>query len=269
MNELIKTFKSSEVELEYMLTEKNNAEMIMFVHGAGMNLRQFVDQHEYFSDQFNVLSVSLRGHGLSKNPTKQTVENYSLEKNRDDLMELLVYLDTEKIHFVGNSAGGILGFYIHEANPNLLKSITTFGTVGELTYSTFLTNMISGIDKVMLKVLPKHYLKFLSKNTSKNETVQKEIFDMFKMSMKAVPYLRANLGNYSCLHTIENSNIPYLLIQGEQDTEVNRYLASTYKAIEANDNAQIIKLVDAGHIANMDNPNVFNITLENFINEIK
>lgn len=268
MSKLIETFKGSEVEIEYMLTKKDNAEMIMFVHGAGMNLRQFTNQQEYFSNQFSVLSVSLRGHGLSKNPTNQTVKNYSLEANRNDLLELLVHLNAKKIHFVGNSAGGILGFYIHKANPNLLKSITTFGTVGELTYSTFLTNMISGVDKVMLKLLPNNYLKFLSKNISKVETVRKEIFHMFSMSKKAVPYFRANLGNYSCLHIIENSNIPYLLIQGEQDTEVNRYLTSTYKAIEANDNAQIIRLANAGHIANMDNPIEFNEILEKFIKEI-
>jgi 3-oxoadipate enol-lactonase len=267
MDKQIKTFKGSEVELEYLLTGENNAEVIMFVHGAGMNLRQFCVQHEYFSSQYKVLSVSLRGHGLSGHPKVKSGEYYTLEKNKDDLLELLEFLNINKVHFVGNSAGGVIGFYLVEARPDLFSSIVTYGTVGELKYSTLLTGIISGIDKTMLRWSPRRYLDFMSKNTSKYQSVQKEIFDMFMMSIEAVPYFRTNLGNYSCLNTIKNMTIPYLLIRGEQDKEINRSLTSTLEAIGTNSRATVVELAQAGHIANLDRPDEFNKILEEFWNQ--
>ena len=268
MDKLIKTFKCSGVELEYLLTGENNVEVIMFVHGAGTNLRQFFVQHEYFSGQYKVLSVSLSGHGLSGQPKVKSGEHYTLEKNKDDLLELLESLNINKVHFVGNSAGGVIGFYMFEARPDMFSSLVTFGTVGELKYSTLVTRIISGIDKAMLRWSPRRYLAFMSKNTSKYESVQKEIFDMFMMSIEAVPYMRENLGNYSCLNIVKNMTIPYLLIRGEQDKEINRNLTSTLEAVGANSKARVVELDQAGHIANLDRPDEFNKILEDFWNQI-
>lgn len=268
MNELIKTFKGSQVELEYLLTGENNLETVMFVHGAGANLRQYFAQHENFSDEYKVLSVSLRGHGLSGHPKIRSGEHYSLGRNRDDILELLEFLKINKVHYVGNSAGGIIGFYIHDKNPHLLNSITTFGMTGELKYSAFTTKIISGIDKAMIRWNPRRYFSFLSKNISKNKSVQKEVLDMFMMSTEAVPYIRLNLGNYSCLNIIQTMNIPYLLIQGDQDKEINRSLGTTLEVLTTNKRALVVKLEEAGHITNMDRPDEFNEILETFWKQI-
>ncbi|SHF15808.1 alpha/beta fold hydrolase [Alkalibacter saccharofermentans] len=269
MDKQIKTFKGSGVEIEYLLTGELNAEAVMFVHGAGTNLRQFFAQHEHFSDKYKTLSVSLRGHGLSGHPKVKCGENYSLEKNRDDLIELLEHLNIQKIHFVGNSAGGVIGFYLLKARPDLLSSLTTFGTVGELKYSTSMTRIIAGIDKAMLRWNPRRYLNFLSKNTSKYESVQKEIFEMFMMSTEAIPYIRENLGNYSCLDVINRMTIPYLLIRGEQDKEINSKLTSTLEALAANNKSRVVEIEKAGHIANLDKSEEFNKILAGFWSQIE
>jgi len=90
---------------------------------------------------------------------------------------------------------------------------------------------------------------------------------MFMMSIEAVPYFRTNLGNYSCLNTIKNMTIPYLLIRGEQDKEINRSLTSTLEAIGTNSRATVVELAQAGHIANLDRPDEFNKILEEFWNQ--
>jgi pimeloyl-ACP methyl ester carboxylesterase len=133
-----------------------------------------------------------------------------------------------------------------------------------MKYSAFMTNIFSGIDKVMIRWNPRGYMKFVSKSTSQYELAQKKIFDMFMMSLEAVPYFRANLGNYSCLNIIKNMSIPYLLIRGEQDKEINRVLTSTLESMGTNRRARVIELVQAGHIANLDRPEEFNKILEEF-----
>lgn len=91
---------------------------------------------------------------------------------------------------------------------------------------------------------------------------------MFMMSTEAVPYIRLNLGNYSCLNIIKNMNIPYLLIRGEQDQEINRSLGTTLEVLTTNKRATVVKLEEAGHIANMDRPDEFNEILESFWKQI-
>jgi pimeloyl-ACP methyl ester carboxylesterase len=85
------------------------------------------------------------------------------------------------------------------------------------------------------------------------------------MSIEAVPYLRGNLGNYSCLNVIKSMTIPYLLIQGEQGKEINRSLGTTLDVITTNKRASVVKLEQAGHIANLDRPDEFNKILGRFL----
>ncbi len=267
MLEKIQKFVGSEVELEYLLTGEENIETIIFIHGAGSNLRQFKTQHEYFSEEFRVLSISLRGHGNSSNSKENTPEGYTLEKNRDDILELLEYLEIEKIHYVGNSAGGLIGYELISKKPQLFSSFITFGTTAELKLSNFTINLISNIDRFMLKVNPEGYSKFMSKHSSKYSNVQKETYNLLALMKKGI-LIRKNIGNYSYTNIIEKINIPFLLIESEFDNDINNNLKTTIEAIDNNDNASITKLGQAGHFANLDKPKEFNKIIENFIKSI-
>lgn len=265
MLEKIKSFKCSEVEIEYLLTGEENDETVMFVHGGGANLRQFLPQHLYFSKEYRVLSVSLRGHGNSTKANRHNVTEYTLEKHRDDILELLEYLNIRNVHYIGNSAGGLVGYELVNKSPQLFKSFVTFGTTAELKYSKLLVNLIVAIDKIMMKINPSGYSRFMAKHVSQYDNVQKEMYDAFMMSREVSPLFRKNIGNYSYLETIENMKIPFLLVQGENDKDINNTLQSTTEVIKNNPKASIIKLADAGHIANLDNPEEFNNIIETFI----
>ncbi len=265
MNGKIQKFIGKEIELEYMLTGEEHKETIMFVHGAGANLRQFTHQHQHLSQSYRVLSVSLRGHGQSSHPEVSSAQNFTLEKNRDDLIELIEALQLQNINYVGNSAGGVIGLLLVEKRRDLFKSLTTFGTTAEMKLSPWLTRLVAGIDKCMIKINAKAYLQFSAKHTSKYPASIKAIFELFIQAKEAIPYLRANLGHYNCINIIENMKIPYLLIQGEEDGEINRLLKSTLEAITSNPRASVKTLHQAGHIANLDQPEAFNQIITSYI----
>ncbi|WP_157949947.1 alpha/beta fold hydrolase [Vallitalea okinawensis] len=267
MMEKIQRIRCSEVELEYLLTGQENGETLMLMHGAGANLRQFIPQHQYFSKNYRVLSVSLRGHGESSNPRICHASQYTLEKHRDDLLEVLHHLKIDSLHYVGNSAGGMIGFELIQAMPSLFKSLVTFGTAPELRFSKLTTYLIAKTDQMMLKINPTEYCRFISKYSSQYEAVRQELFAQFSMAIEAIPYIRRNLGNYTYLKTLENIQIPYLLIQGETDHDINKNLSSALNIIEKNENTSVIKLDKAGHIANLDQPESFNKIIETFINQ--
>ncbi len=265
MNIKIQKFVGKEIELEYMLTGEGNQETIMFVHGAGSNLRQFTQQHQQLSQGYKVLSVSLRGHGRSSLPAVNCAHNYTLQKNRDDLMALIEALQLQNINYVGNSAGGVIGFLLVEKRADLFNSLITFGTTAEMKLSPSLTRLVVGIDRFMIKVGANGYLRFTAKYTSKYPSSQKAILEFFIDAKEAIPYLRANLGHYNCIDIINDMKIPYLLIKGEEDLEINRMLKSTLEAISSNPRASVVTLKEAGHIANLDRPEAFNQIITSFI----
>lgn len=268
MEEKIQRFSNSEVELEYLITGEEHEETILFVHGAGTNLRQFLNQHEFFSDQFKVLSVSLRGHGHSSCSSITHANEYSISKNCHDLVKLLTFLKIPRVHYVGNSAGGVIGFELFQTNPEKMVSLITFGTTAQLKFSSFTANLIVAINRTMFKLNGQKHAAFLAKNSSSVKDVQQELIEHFLLSKNASHYLQKNLGNYCYTHVIENMNIPYLLIKGDLDREINKNLSSTIQAIEKNPLASIIELNSAGHIANLDAPNQFNEIVRKFVTEL-
>ncbi|MDE5414297.1 alpha/beta fold hydrolase [Alkalihalobacterium chitinilyticum] len=73
-----------------------------------------------------------------------TKTRYRLEKHRDDLLELLSYLNIQQVHYVGNSAGGIIGYVLLQKQDQLIKSLCTFGTTAELKYPKIVAGCIVG-----------------------------------------------------------------------------------------------------------------------------
>lgn len=261
---MISKFHRSEVVLEYKLTGEKNKASMLFVHGAGSNLRQFSAQHEYFSDQFKVLSISLRGHGNSSNAQTNSPTEYSLQKNCEDIIELLEHLGINNVHYVGNSVGGLIGYELYAMKPELFSSFITFGTTAEMKLPPFTVNVISLIDQIMFTYQPKIYARLLGKYASKNSEVQKEVCSLFSSVGKGI-LIRKNVGNYSYVPLVNKMTIPYLLIQGDEDEDINENLQTTIKAIMGNENASIVKLERAGHFLNLEQPQIFNQLTESFI----
>lgn len=120
----------------------------------------------------------------------------------------------------------------------------------------------------MFTVNPKGYCKFMSKHSSKYYNVKEEIYELLILAREGV-LMRKNFGDYSYIDIIEDMDIPFLLIKGEFDNDINKNLETTIEAINNNYNASIIKLEQAGHFANLDKPKKFNRIVENVIKSVR
>lgn len=108
----------------------------------------------------------------------------------------------------------------------------------------------------------------MSKHSSKYYNVKEEIYELLILAREGV-LMRKNFGDYSYIDIIEDMDIPFLLIKGEFDNDINKNLETTIEAINNNYNASIIKLEQAGHFANLDKPKKFNRIVENFIKSVR
>jgi alpha-beta hydrolase superfamily lysophospholipase len=126
---------STGVTMEYLLHGPAHAPVLCFVHGLGSNLRQFLPQATYFSRDYRVLLLSLRGHGDTSNPDPATAAAYATPVLAQDVVALLTHLGIEALHVVGNSLGRLVGYELLQCGKPQLLSLTTFGTTAALQSS--------------------------------------------------------------------------------------------------------------------------------------
>ncbi len=249
------------MQLEYFISGEANKETILFVHGAGANASQFEKQRQFFSDRYKVLSLSLRGHGGSPLPSPNVTPNYSLDLLADDIIGLIEKLKLDNIHYVGSSAGGVLGYIVCTCLADRFLSLTTFGTTGQMNWPLWTGRVLYAYDKYMMKFFGEKYLYLAVGYVTKIKEVRKNVTKMFLEAADAIPHLRYHLVNYNFLDEIEKLPIPYILMQCEYDKDINKGLKTTLEAMSKNSKAKVIQLKDAGHIANLDKPDEFNTVL--------
>ncbi|MCC6140103.1 MAG: alpha/beta fold hydrolase [Nitrospira sp.] len=82
---------------------------IVFLHAFPLNRTMWAAQESALSSQFRVITIDLRGHGESDAP----LWHYTIDQAADDVRALLDHLSIRQALFVGLSMGGyiLLAFY--------------------------------------------------------------------------------------------------------------------------------------------------------------
>lgn len=251
------------VEMEYSLSGVDNEDTLLFVHGLGSNLRQFEMQQQYFAKNYRVLLISLRGHGNSSAPVNPTQADYSVREMARDVQALLAHLGINKVHFVGNSMGGLVGYELLEINGGLLSSLTTFGTTARLHTSPFTHRMLL----TMMRFLgPKGIAWLVGISASKDKAVRTRLKPMYEMvSKNALELITMNIADYDYMDTICRHDIPMMLIRGGKDKEINKNLGPVLEIMGNKPYFELVEMTNAGHFANMEKPSDFNEILKRFL----
>ncbi|KAF5422832.1 MAG: Pimeloyl-ACP methyl ester carboxylesterase [Candidatus Methanomarinus sp.] len=261
---IIETAKVSyDIEIEYSFSGAQSEDTLLFVHGLGSNLRQFEMQQQYFAKNYRILLISLQGHGNSSTPINPTLNGYTIREMARDVQALLTHLGINKVHFVGNSMGGLVGYELLEMDEGLLSSLTTFGTTARLHSSRFtLWTLLT-----MLRFLgPKGIAWLVGISASKDKAVRARLKQMYEMVSKdTLELISMNIADYDYMDTICSHNIPMMLIRGWQDKWINKKLDPVLEIMGNKPYFELVEMPNAGHFANMEKPSDFNETLKRFL----
>ena len=254
---------SDDIEIEYSLSGAESEDTLLFVHGLGANLRQFELQQQYFATNYRVLLISMRGHGNSSAPANPTPADYSVRKIAGDVQALLAHLGIRKVHFVGSSMGGLVGYELLEIDEGLLSSLTTFGTAARLHSSRFTHRMLL----TMLRLLGlKGIVWLIGLFASKDKAVRARLKSMYEMVSKdALELIIMDIADYDYMDTICRHNIPMMLIRGGLDKDINTKLGPVLEIMGNKPYFELVEMLNAGHFANMEKPSDFNEILKRFL----
>ncbi len=98
---------------------RGRGQPLLFLHGLGSSTREWEDQIDEFSKNYQVIAYDLRGHGRSDKPAGP----YTMELYAADTAGLLDALKVQSAHVVGLSLGGAVAFQLALDHPERVKSL--------------------------------------------------------------------------------------------------------------------------------------------------
>ena len=101
---------------------------LLLIHGLGSSSRDWELQVSHFAQNFQVITMDLRGHGKSS----KAPGPYSMDLFARDTASLLEALDCFPAHILGISLGGMVAFQLALDYPALVKKLVIVNSVPEL-----------------------------------------------------------------------------------------------------------------------------------------
>lgn len=111
-----------DVKLYYEL-HGSGQETLVCLHGNHEDHTYFQPQIAYFKDDYQVLVIDMRGHGLSTNGAK----GLSFNLFADDLYQVCKCLNLDKVHLLGFSDGASTAMYFTLKYPQMVDKLILNG----------------------------------------------------------------------------------------------------------------------------------------------
>ena len=237
---------------------------LVFIHGAGASHDMWKPQVEYFSKTFNVLIYDLRGHQQSEG----SEDTYTCELFANDLHQLIDRLGLQEPVIIGLSLGGMVAQEYAVKYHSNLKGLVLVDTAiaAALTFS----------DKLLKAVYPKWMVKWTIGRMS-DEKYADWSFKYFDMDDEIREYLKQEQLKLSKeellkvtdaiysfkLLQLETIKVPTLVVLGENERKA--VFPHADKMVELIRNSRKVIIPGAGHASNLENPEVFNRELDDFL----
>ncbi len=246
--------------------EAGSGSPLILLHAFPLSSEMWRPQIEALSDGFHVIAPDLPGFG--KSPDFES--DPSIDHMANAVMALLQQLKiTEKIILGGLSMGGYTALAFARLFPESLRALILCDTRAESDDETGKANrnkMIATVESegtapIIQQMLP----KLLGETSQKErEGVVKTIHDLAsQQSASAIANaLRALRDRPDASDLLPQITVPTLVIVGEEDTITPTVMAQNLA--DKIPNAKLEIIPQAGHLSNIEQPELFNRALREF-----
>ncbi len=256
--------KANEIEMNYELSGKEGASLVVLSHSLGSSLDMWEPQMDALRMHYRVLRYDTRGHGDTQAPGGF----YSFDLLAEDAIALMDALHVEKAHWVGLSMGGMIGQAVALNHPDRLASLALCDTAAALppdAQSVWTERIRTAREKGLAHLVDGTMERwftgpFLSLNPPELRRIR-EIFlntpvDGFIGCSEAI----RGLDHLEKLHEIVT---PTLILVGSEDQGTP---VSTSEAMKARiRNARLYVIPSASHLSNIEQADIFNRELLAFL----
>ncbi len=245
----------------YYVSGTERAEWVLFLHAAFVDHNMFRTQVDYFRDQYNVLTLDVIGHGNSTDAHKDD----SIDRMSAWIGEILKKEKIDQVHVVGISLGAVLAQDFANQFPQAVRSLACFGGYDINHFDAQLQKGNSAAQmRMMLKAVCsiKWFAESNQKISAYTKQAQHDFYDMnIRFPKRSFRYL-ASLNTMVNVRQTAPRKYPLLIGCGQHDIPMERSAVEMWKKHEPD--CRVVVFEGAGHCVNMDVPQRFNQTLEEF-----
>ncbi len=239
---------------------------VLFLHAFPLAGAMWEPQRTMLEHGFRVIVPDLRGFGKSDVPT----EISTMDVMVDDMQALLRQLDLDKVVLVGLSMGGYIAFQFLRRFPGQIHALVladTRATSDTAEAQAGRETMAKLAETAGAAAIAEQMLPRLLGSDATSE-VRQQVRQMIEAThpqgiAAALRGMAVRLDATDLLGTIR---VPTLLLGGEQDTLTP---PATMQAMQnAIDGSSLTLVPGAGHLPNLEQPEVFNTTLLKFLQRL-
>jgi pimeloyl-ACP methyl ester carboxylesterase len=243
------------VRIHYEVTGEGPA--LLLTHGYSATGQMWLGQLATLSPHFKVITWDMRGHGASDYPEDPAA--YSEEATVADMAALLDAVDADQAIVGGLSLGGYMSLAFHRAHPERTRALliidTGPGYKNDQARDGWNANALRRAER-----LETEGLGDLSKASA--EVRQARHRDAAGLARAARGMLTQR--DARVIESLPTIAVPAVVIVGADDTPF--LAASDYMAAKI-PGAKKVVIENAGHSANIDQPQAFNAALLGFLKD--
>ena len=254
------------IQINYELSGKHDAPTVILSHSLGTSLKMWNPQRVSLEPYYRVLCYDTRGHGSS-----QALEGpYTLEQLGEDVVDLMNVLKIESAHFVGLSMGGMIGQYFAVKHADRLRSLAMCDTAALIPQEAqpvwqerIDTAREKGLEALVESTLERWFTPpYLSQNPPEVQFIRK----LF-LSTPLSGYLGCSeaIRRLNYIEQLSGLKTPTLIIVGQDDPGTP--VAAAEEMHKRIPGSRMMVIPAAAHLSNVEQPEVFNQTLIEFLKE--
>lgn len=257
-----KVLKRTGYDIHYYISGRKENELLIFLPAAFCDHRTFDHQVAYFSKNYRVMTIDLLGHGQSQ----VNNSNDKIDASADHLLQIMKQEGYEKAHFAGVSMGSLIAQHFAFLYPEKVSSVAVTGGYNiHKDNSEIAAAQSAEKMKWFFKVIVSmdSFRRHVASIAAIKPEEQAKIYESTKAYTRASFRIMPGLNKINNIRELPKKKYPLLLMVGDHDIDISVKYSQKWHKEDPETYFYIIK--NAGHNANMDNPEDFNRILKDFI----
>jgi 3-oxoadipate enol-lactonase len=251
------------ISIYYRVDGAADAPWLTFSNSLATDLSMWDEQATYFGRRYRVLRYDQRGHGQSEAPKGR----YSFDTLIADAVGLMKALDIERTHFCGLSMGGATAMGLAQRHPERLDRVIVCDTPCASTPASAqqweeriaianAQGMNALADPTLARWFPAETVATSPPHLAK-----------VRQMILATPVNgfiggAAALADHDFRSAVRSVRRPILFLAGEKDGTTPAAMRQMQSELPG---SRYIEMPGAGHISNLDQPDIFNRSVDDFL----
>ncbi|MEQ8298871.1 MAG: alpha/beta fold hydrolase [Nitratireductor sp.] len=238
---------------------------LVFLHGVGGGAESWDAQLAFFGDRFRALAWDMPGYGGSAPATPADFPQWA-----EALAAWLDEIDVDRCVLVGHSIGGMIAqqFMTRHAHrvTRLVLSATSpaFGRLDGDFQRDFIRSRIGPLDDgKTMSDLAAQFIPGLVGADADPDGIRNAVSTMSRVAPQTYRDAMQALVRFDLRDRLASIGVPTLLVAGEHDKAAPAKVME--RMAEKIPDARYACAAGAGHLANMERPEVFNAILAEFL----